>query len=102
MDTASPSGSRNVGPARLSVRLFGGFVLRAFPGGESAVLLGKRERIMLAYLILSPNSRRSRQKLAGLLWGGVSEETALHNLRSCVWNLRKALDDGEHRLIASE
>jgi DNA-binding SARP family transcriptional activator len=89
-------------PVRWSLRLFGGFELSTLPGGERVTLPGKRERVLLAYLSLSLNCRQQRRKLATLLWGDASDETALDNLRTCVWALRKALDDAEHRAIASE
>src|ERR1700675_4944298 len=102
MATASASDTAIEGTARWSLRLFGGFELNALPGGERVVLPGKRERVLLAYLALSPNCRQQRRKLATLLWGDASDETALDNLRTCVWGLRKALGDSEHRAIASE
>src|SRR6185503_17884672 len=37
-----------------------------------------------------------------LLWSDASDETALDNLRVCIWSLRKALGDTEHRIIARE
>src|SRR6185503_16931259 len=65
-------------------------------------LPGKRERVLLAYLALSPNYRQPRRKLVTLLWGDAADETTLDNLRNCLWNLRKALGDTEHRVVASE
>src|SRR4030095_5761706 len=70
--------------------------------GEKVVLPGKRERVLLAYLALSPDCRQSRRKLAALLWGDATDETLLDNLRASLWKLRKALDDTEHRVLASE
>lgn len=58
--------------------------------------------MLLASLALSPNGRQPRRKLATLLWGDATDETALDNLRTCVWSLRKALGDTEQRLIARE
>ena len=88
--------------ARWSLRLLGGFKLGAFVGGDSVALPGKRERVLLAYLALSPNCRQPRRKLATLLWGDASDEAALDNLRTCIWGLRKALGDTGHHIIASE
>src|SRR5690349_13563050 len=89
------------GPARWSLRLFGEFELRKLPGSEKVTVPGKRERVLLAYLALSPNCRQLRRKLTMLLWGDASDETALDNLRTCIFNLRRALGDTEHRLISS-
>ena len=102
MSTDSALGNGIEGLARWSLRLFGGFELSVLPGGERVASPGKRERVLLAYLALSPNSRQPRRKLAALLWGDATDETALDNLRTCVWGLRKALGDTEHRVIASE
>src|SRR5258706_5807153 len=85
-----------------SLRLYGDFELSELPGGEKVTVPGKRERVLLAYLALSPNCRQPRRKLTTLLWGEASDETALDNLRNCVFNLRKALGDTEHRVISSE
>ena len=102
MNSASALDNGIEGTARWSLRLFGGFELNALPGGERVALPGKRERVLLAYLALSPKGGQRRRKLATLLWGDASDETALDNLRTCVWALRKALGDTEHRAIASE
>ena len=88
-------------PARWSLRLFGGFEVSVLPGGERVTSLGKRERVLLACLALNPKGQ-PRRKLAALLWGDATDETLLDNLRACVWKLRKALGDTEHRSIASE
>jgi TolB-like protein len=88
--------------SRWSLRLFGGFELSPQPSGKRLTSLGKRERVLLAYLALSPDCRQHRRKLATLLWGDSTDETALDNLRTCVWSLRKALEDTQHRLVASE
>jgi TolB-like protein/DNA-binding SARP family transcriptional activator len=40
--------------------------------------------------------------LATLLWCDSGEETAVDNLRTCLWRLRKALSDSQHHIIASE
>ena len=102
MNTASTLGKRTEGLARWSLRLLGGFELSLLPGGERVALPGKRERVLLAYLALSPNGNQPRRKLVTLLWGDAADETTLDNLRNCLWNLRKALGDTEHRVVASE
>ena len=102
MNIASALGNGTEGRARWSLRIFGGFDLSVLPGGERLASPGKRERVLLAYLALAPNYRQPRRKLATLLWGDAAEETTLDNLRNCLWNLRKALGDTEHRVVASE
>jgi TolB-like protein/DNA-binding SARP family transcriptional activator/Tfp pilus assembly protein PilF len=95
-------GKENEGQACWSLRLFGGFELSSLPGGERVASLGKRERVLLACLALSPNCRQQRRKLATLLWGDATDETLLDNLRNCLWGLRRALGDTKHRVVASD
>src|SRR5258705_13403350 len=102
MDTASALGSGIEAPARWSLRLVGGFELNALPDGERVASPGKRERVLLAYLALSADCRQPRRKVATLLWGDSTDDTALDNLRTTVWRLRKALGDAEHRILISE
>jgi TolB-like protein/DNA-binding SARP family transcriptional activator len=102
MTTASDLGNGTEGPARWSLRLFGGFEFSMLLTGKKLALAGKRERVLLACLALSVNSRQPRRKLATLLWGDSDDETALDNLRTTIWRLRKALGDTEHRFIASD
>src|SRR5438552_19088233 len=101
MGTASPLDGGIGTAARWSLRLFGGCELSAATT-ERITTLGKRERVLLASLAVSPNGREPRRKLATLLWGDASDETALDNLRTCIWSLRKSLGDTAHRIIASE
>ena len=85
---------------RLKLQLFGGFRLFR-PDGTAIALSGKRERALLAYLAINRNAPQPRRKLATLLWGNGEDETLLDNLRTCVWSLRKALNDSSQRLIIS-
>jgi TolB-like protein/DNA-binding SARP family transcriptional activator/Tfp pilus assembly protein PilF len=102
MDGASGFGTGIDGSARWSLRLLGDFQLAERTGGEKVALPGKRERVLLAHLALSPNGRQPRRKLVTLLWGEAADETTLENLRTSIFNLRKALGDTEHRIIGSE
>src|SRR5262245_34398668 len=88
--------------ARWSLHLLGDFELNARASGEKLAVPGKRERVLLAYLALSPNGRQPRRKLVTLLWGETADEASLENLRTSIRNLRKALGDSEHSIIASE
>jgi adenylate cyclase len=80
----------------------GGFELSSLPGGERLTSLGKRERVLLAYLALSQKGNEQRQKLTTLLWGDAADATTLENLRNCLWALRKSLGDSQHRVIGSD
>jgi DNA-binding SARP family transcriptional activator len=100
MDTsASGNGTERRG-AHWSLCLLGGFDLFDLSRGERVVSIGKRERVLLAFLALSPGCRASRQKLAALLWADVSDQTATDNLRTTVFNLRRALGHDKLRVIA--
>jgi adenylate cyclase len=102
MDHSSALSNGSKGRSRWALRLFGGFELSALPGGEKVAGLGKRERVLLADLALNPKGREQRRKLTTLLWGDSADETTLENLRNCLYGLRKALGDTEHRTIASD
>jgi TolB-like protein/DNA-binding SARP family transcriptional activator/tetratricopeptide (TPR) repeat protein len=102
VNSASSSANGSQGTAQWSLRLLGGFELTSVPAGEQLALPGKRERLLLAYLALSPNGRASRRKLASLFWGDTAEEAALHSLRNCLSVLRKALSDAERRTLSSQ
>src|SRR5215471_2775317 len=100
METASTRG--NGAAARWSLRLLGDFELKELGSGEKVAVPGKRERVLLAYLAITENCRESRRKLTTLLWSEAGDEIPLDNLRTRVFNLRKALGDSEHRIISSD
>jgi TolB-like protein/DNA-binding SARP family transcriptional activator len=102
VDVRSDQRKGNEGQARWSLRLLGDFNLSLLPTGENVPLPGKRERVLLAYLALSLHSRHARRKLVTLLWGDDADESAFENLRTCIFNLRKALGPNGHRIILSE
>ena len=88
--------------SRWSLRLLGEFELVELDSGAKILLPGKRERVLLAYLAVHPKCRESRRKLTTLLWGEDSDETTLDNLRTCVFNLRRALGSSGSRVVASD
>ena len=102
MDSASAFSNGNERAARWSLRLFGDFQLSERASGEKVALPGKRERVLLACLALSPNGRQPRRKLVALLWGEAADDTTLDNLRTTIFNLRKALGDTDRRIVASD
>jgi adenylate cyclase len=102
VNSASSSDNGSQGTARWSLRLLGGFELALLPAGERLVLPGKRERLLLAYLVLSPNGRASRRKLTAMFWEDTAEEAALHSLRNCLSIVRKSLGDAKHRTLSSQ
>ena len=88
--------------ARWHLRLIGGFELSDFSDGQKVNLSGRRERALLAFLALSSKGRQGRRRLAALIWGDSTDATLLDNLRTCVWRLRKALGDADHKILASD
>lgn len=76
----------------LKLDLLGEFRLTR-DGEGAAIVLGRRERALIAYLALSPRQRQSRERLATLLWGNRMEESARHSLSQTISVLRRALDD---------
>jgi TolB-like protein/DNA-binding SARP family transcriptional activator len=70
--------------------LFGGFEIRR-AGGECIELPGQKERALLAVLAVRSGARQSRDKLAGLLWGGRGDKQARDSLKHSVSRLRRGL-----------
>ena len=63
-------------------------------GDESAVSFeSNKVRALLAYLVVEPEVRHSRDTLATLLWPDVPDAVARKNLRQALSNLRKVLGD---------
>lgn len=101
MATESANAETREVSVRWSLRLLG--ELRVERSDGAAVRIsGRRERALLAYLALAPNLQESRRKLITLLWQDSGAGMTLDNLRTCLWSLRKALGDGEHRLVPSD
>src|SRR5262245_40996484 len=76
--------------ALLELVLFGGFQARA--DGRSVDIPGRKERALLAILALLPGERRSRDKLAALLWSDRGDKQAHDSLKSAISRLKKAFD----------
>ncbi len=76
--------------ASLEVVLLGGFHVRS--GGQAIDLPGRRERALLALLAMPAGEQRSRDKLAGLLWGDRGDKQARDSLKQAILKLRKSLD----------
>ncbi len=60
--------------------------------GQPVVVHGAKACALIAYLVLNAGHKVSRQKIAGLLWGDVSEEKARTSLRQAVSQIRKCFD----------
>ena len=73
----------------LQVRLLGQFQVQV--EGKPVVIPSRAAQSLFAFLILNPGVAHRREKLAGMLWADVPDETARRNLRHELWRLRKAL-----------
>src|SRR5262249_2799981 len=74
----------------LELVLLGGFQVRA--AGRAIEVPGRKERALLALLALPAGERRSRDRLAALLWGDRGDKQASDSLRQAILRLRKTFD----------
>src|SRR5262249_42563116 len=82
----------------VDLQLLGGFRVR-LAAGRDIEIRRRKAQALLAYVSLHPGQRILRDTLAGLLWGGVSDEQARHNLRQALFMLRCALPSNGSVLI---
>src|SRR5258708_2488773 len=80
--------------ARLSLRLLGGFVLRA--DGRARPLPLRKAQATLAYLALRAGRTHTPDPLTGLLWGDTQEKQARQSLRQTMVRLRRGLAGQRH------
>src|SRR5262245_27098857 len=84
-------GGRRGGPmARLFLKLFGGFQVR-LDAGPPLTLPTKKSQALLAYLALPTGREQTRDKLAALLWGDLSQGHARNSLRQALFAIRRAV-----------
>lgn len=73
----------------LQARLLGQFDVRA--DGKRVIIQRRAGQSLFAFLILTAGSSHRREKLAGLFWPDVMDETSRRNLRQELWRIRKAI-----------
>ena len=74
----------------LELRLLGQFEVRL---DETPVAIPSRPaQSLLAFLALTAGTAHRRERLAGLLWPDVQEDSARASPRQGLWRLRKALE----------
>jgi len=73
----------------LQIRLLGQFDIRL--DGKRVTISSRAGQSLLAYIALTAGTPHRREKLAGLLWPDISDESARKNLRQELWRIRKAL-----------
>jgi DNA-binding SARP family transcriptional activator len=79
---------------KLEIRLFGPFQA-ALDGTPIAGFESNKVRALLAYLATESARPQPRERLAGLLWPGWPQKSAMSNLRYALADLRKNLRDRE-------
>ncbi|MBI5303426.1 MAG: tetratricopeptide repeat protein [Chloroflexi bacterium] len=84
--------------ATLQIRLFGGLRV-TFDGKPITGFYSNKAPALLAYLAITRRAP-TRDSLAALLWGEMSDADAKTNLRQCLTNLRKLLEP--HLLITRD
>ena len=72
----------------LHVRLLGQFDVRL--DSRRLIIQRRAGQSLVAFLILTAGTAHRREKLAGLFWPNVTDETARRNLRQELWRIRKA------------
>ena len=82
--------------ARLSLRLLGGFQLRA-ASGAAVSLPSRKARALIAYLAVRCGRTYSRDAMTALLWADVTDRQARHSLRQTLLDLRRVLGSPGHR-----
>ena len=77
----------------LSLSFLGPFQV-TLAGQPVAGFVSNRVRALLAYLAVEVDRPHPRETLAGLLWPGWPDSSALTNLRHALANLRQVIGDG--------
>ena len=83
---------------RLDLALLGRFSATG-PAAIARTISAKKNRALLAVLALSPGMAATRERLAGLLWGGRPDEQARSSLRQSLAALRKELGDADEAIL---
>src|SRR6266567_1440933 len=74
----------------LELRFLGQFDIRL---GEVSINIPSRPaQSLLAYLALTAGTAHRRERLAGMLWPDVEDDSARAGLRQGLWRIRKALE----------
>jgi len=71
----------------IRIKVLGAFEAQ-FPKQKPLDLSTKKAQALLAFLAVEETRSHPREKLAGLLWGDVSDERARHNLRQVLSKIR--------------
>ena len=66
--------------------------LRFYVDGREVVLHGRKARALLAYLVLTPGMKETRDRLVGLFWSETENAKARASLRQLLHVVRETLD----------
>ncbi|HEX9074395.1 MAG TPA: BTAD domain-containing putative transcriptional regulator, partial [Anaerolineae bacterium] len=80
--------------ARLMLNLLGPLQI-TLDGAPITTFQSDKARALLLYLAVESDRPHRREELTGLLWPDVPEQTARHNLRQTLFNVRQAIHDSK-------
>ena len=60
--------------------------------GKSVKIGNNRQRVILAMLVVNPNRTVSTRQLVNAVWSDDPPKTAVEQVQTCVWRLRKSFD----------
>lgn len=78
----------HLSPLRIS--LFGGVTLRV--GARQIELNNRKAKALIAYLVLTPDVKETRERLVGMLWSETDDSKARASLRQLLHVTREALE----------
>jgi DNA-binding SARP family transcriptional activator len=77
--------------AILQVTLFGGIRITK-NNWTTEIKIPREIQLLLAYLLIHRHRTQPREVVAGIFWGGLSQERARGSLSNALWKLKKALE----------
>lgn len=84
----------------LTVQTLGAFRLQV--GDKPVEIPLRRAQSLLIFLVVHRGVAFRREKLAGMFWPDLPEETARNNLRHALWRIRKAIERDVAYLLADD
>jgi DNA-binding SARP family transcriptional activator/predicted ATPase len=87
---------------RIQITVLGGLEIRLVGSNAPLSFPTRKSRALVAYLAMSPGMTRSREHLAGILWGRSAEEQARASLRQTLSSLRKVLTIDGNSIIGGD
>lgn len=91
----------NTNSSTCSLTLLGSTSIRDTSDNKEIEFPTRKAKALFIFLAMSPNTRASREKLAGIFWGRSADEQARASLRQTLASLRKILNINNQCLIDS-